>query len=99
MSGRGILQSVLLRIPSIISQVYIPTMTNSMVVVLVVLVAAAVQQVSSHGYASDPPSRSSMWRYGFNTPINYDDNQLWCGGFQVRNTNQNYFLFRHIFVQ
>ncbi|XP_061198092.1 uncharacterized protein LOC133206178 [Saccostrea echinata] len=41
-----------------------------------------------HGYLQDPPSRSSMWRFGFNTPHNYDDNQLFCGGFD-RQWNKN----------
>lgn len=39
--------------------------------------------ISGHGRLIDPPSRSSMWRYGFNNPPNYDDNQLYCGGVQV----------------
>ncbi|KAJ8312041.1 hypothetical protein KUTeg_009414 [Tegillarca granosa] len=38
---------------------------------------------NGHGYLKEPPSRSSMWRYGFNTPTNYNDNQLFCGGFDV----------------
>ncbi|CAC5399938.1 unnamed protein product [Mytilus coruscus] len=29
----------------------------------------------------EPPMRSSMWRYGFKTPKNYNDNELNCGGF------------------
>jgi hypothetical protein len=36
----------------------------------------------SHGRLWDPPGRSTMWRRGYNTPPNYDDNQLFCGGFQ-----------------
>ena len=36
-----------------------------------------------HGRLVEPPSRSSMWRYGFRTPVNYDDNQLFCGGYDV----------------
>lgn len=39
--------------------------------------------VTGHGRLVDPPSRSSMWRYGFKNPPNYDDNQLYCGGVQV----------------
>ncbi|XP_033733302.1 uncharacterized protein LOC117322475 [Pecten maximus] len=35
--------------------------------------------VNGHGYMLDPPGRSSMWRVGFNTPPNYDDNGLNCG--------------------
>lgn len=36
--------------------------------------------VAGHGMMWDPPARSTMWRLGFNTPINYDDNALNCGG-------------------
>ncbi|CAL8131398.1 unnamed protein product [Orchesella dallaii] len=27
----------------------------------------------------DPPGRNAMWRFGYPTPVNYDDTQLWCG--------------------
>lgn len=37
--------------------------------------------VYGHGRLLEPPSRSSMWRVGFKTPKNYNDNQLNCGGF------------------
>ena len=40
--------------------------------------------VFSHGMLSVPPSRSSAWRFGYDTPVNYDDWTLNCGGFQVR---------------
>lgn len=44
-------------------------------------------QVSGHGRMMDPPNRSSLWRLAeyesYNPPINYDDNQLFCGGFVV----------------
>ncbi|XP_029641028.1 uncharacterized protein LOC115215838 [Octopus sinensis] len=36
--------------------------------------------VEGHGRLMDPPSRSSMWRLGFKTPVNYDDIELYCGG-------------------
>ncbi|BFZ00210.1 hypothetical protein BsWGS_03249 [Bradybaena similaris] len=35
-----------------------------------------------HGRLWDPPGRSTMWRRGYNTPVNYNDNQLFCGGLQ-----------------
>ena len=38
------------------------------------------QLVRSHGFMVNPPARNCMWRYGYGTPKNYDDNQLWCGG-------------------
>ena len=39
-----------------------------------------VVEVKGHGRLIEPPSRASMWRYGFDTPIDYNDNQLFCGG-------------------
>ncbi|XP_065205427.1 uncharacterized protein LOC135835193 [Planococcus citri] len=36
--------------------------------------------VNSHGRLIEPPSRASMWRYGFNTPPNFNDHELFCGG-------------------
>lgn len=32
---------------------------------------------------SDPPARNTIWREGFNNPVNYDDNGLNCGGLSV----------------
>jgi hypothetical protein len=29
----------------------------------------------------DPPARNSMWRFGFATPVDYNDNELYCGGY------------------
>ncbi|XP_046551505.1 mucin-5AC-like [Haliotis rubra] len=40
--------------------------------------------VQGHGRLVEPPSRSSMWRYGFDNPRNYNDNELYCGGFQTQ---------------
>lgn len=37
--------------------------------------------VSGHGRLTEPPSRASAWRYGFNTPKDYNDNEGFCGGF------------------
>ncbi|XP_060063200.1 uncharacterized protein LOC132543699 [Ylistrum balloti] len=35
--------------------------------------------VNGQGQMVDPPGRSSMWRLGFATPINFHDNRLNCG--------------------
>lgn len=51
---------------------------------VVLTISQLVQNVVGHGMLLDPPGRSSMWRFGFSTPINYDDNSLFCGGFAVR---------------
>ena len=37
--------------------------------------------VSGHARFTEPPSRSTAWRYGFNTPADYNDNEGFCGGF------------------
>lgn len=51
--------------------------------VLFVLAVAAVANVAGHGMMLEPPQRSSMWRFGYNVPANYDDNGLFCGGVTV----------------
>ena len=50
------------------------------VAVMVLLMAIGTHQ---HGHLMDPVSRSSMWRRGFNTPVNWNDNEVFCGGFGV----------------
>jgi len=40
-----------------------------------------ISEVRPHGRLIEPPSRSTMWRYGFNTPPNYNDHELYCGGY------------------
>ena len=37
-----------------------------------------------HARLMEPPSRASMWRVGFPTPQDIDDNQSYCGGFGVQ---------------
>ena len=57
----------------------------SMIYAVPVLLLAFVPAATGHGRLIDPPSRSSMWRYGFKNPRNYDDNALYCGGTHVSN--------------
>ncbi|XP_047475549.1 uncharacterized protein LOC125029613 isoform X1 [Penaeus chinensis] len=40
--------------------------------------------VIGHGRLMYPPSRSSAWRLGFDTPENFNDNELFCGGFGIQ---------------
>lgn len=40
----------------------------------------------------DPPSRNSMWRFGYPNPVNYNDNELFCGGYA--GTVQFYFKLK-----
>ncbi|KAK3104473.1 hypothetical protein FSP39_002816, partial [Pinctada imbricata] len=48
------------------------------------LIALLIKGAQGHGRLIEPPARSTMWRYGFNTPQNYNDNQLYCGGFSTQ---------------
>ncbi|RUS72508.1 hypothetical protein EGW08_019736 [Elysia chlorotica] len=40
--------------------------------------------VKGHGRLLEPPSRASLWRLGYSAPVNYNDNQLFCGGVGVQ---------------
>ncbi|XP_012938498.1 uncharacterized protein LOC106011887 [Aplysia californica] len=62
----------------------------------VTLATVLFSHVQGHGRLIDPPARSTMWRYGFNTPVNYDDNALYCGGFDVRSWDSK---VHHVDVQ
>jgi hypothetical protein len=44
------------------------------------LQALRLAGVSGHGRLMNPPARNSMWRFGFPNPVNYNDNELFCGG-------------------
>ncbi|ESO89174.1 hypothetical protein LOTGIDRAFT_183168 [Lottia gigantea] len=48
------------------------------------LLYAMINGANGHGRLLDPPSRSSMWRFGFKNPPNYDDHQLFCGGVSIQ---------------
>lgn len=45
------------------------------------LLLAQIPPSDQHGRLIEPPSRASAWRYGFQTPPNYNDHELFCGGF------------------
>ncbi|KAH3809987.1 uncharacterized protein LOC127835722 [Dreissena polymorpha] len=47
---------------------------------LLVVMVMMVSEVKGHGRMIDPPQRSTAWRYGFDTPPNFTDMGLNCGG-------------------
>lgn len=55
--------------------------------VFTLVICGSLRQASGHGRMMDPVARSSAWRLGFNLPKNYDDNALFCGGFQRQMSN------------
>ncbi|KAI8441952.1 hypothetical protein MSG28_005624 [Choristoneura fumiferana] len=48
---------------------------------MVGMLAVRWPPASGHGRLTEPPSRASAWRFGFDTPHNYNDHELYCGGF------------------
>uniref|UniRef100_A0A1B0GLY6 Uncharacterized protein n=2 Tax=Phlebotomus papatasi TaxID=29031 RepID=A0A1B0GLY6_PHLPP len=48
------------------------------------IVLYGTELVSSHGRLMDPPARNAMWRFGYPNPVNYNDNELFCGGYAVQ---------------
>ena len=48
---------------------------------VVVLSLGLIASVLGHGYLLDPPSRNTAWRFGFDNPKHFTDNELNCGGF------------------
>ncbi|KAF5297118.1 hypothetical protein FQA39_LY02698 [Lamprigera yunnana] len=50
-------------------------------VVAFLVVCVLTRDVTGHGMMLDPPNRSSLWRFNNTFPINYNDNQHFCGGF------------------
>jgi Lytic polysaccharide mono-oxygenase, cellulose-degrading len=59
-------------------------MLKQLLVSLILLLPALIQLASGHGRLIQPPSRASAWRFGFPTPPNWDDNELFCGGFDIQ---------------
>lgn len=48
-----------------------------------VVVALVMPHVAGHGMVLDPVCRQSRWRYNESAPTDYNDNQVFCGGFGV----------------
>ena len=51
--------------------------------VTVLLLVVYTEVGHGHGGLLEPPMRSVAWRYGFDTPVNYDWMSLYCGGLNV----------------
>ena len=56
---------------------------KSIMKLTLVLIFCFVYKVSGHARLISPPSRASMWRFGFPTPADYNDNEGFCGGYAV----------------
>ncbi|KAG8199106.1 hypothetical protein JTE90_016243 [Oedothorax gibbosus] len=52
--------------------------------IFLIVILYKIKSVWCHARLMEPPSRSSMWRHGYETPKNYDDDGLYCGGMQTQ---------------
>jgi len=58
--------------------------------ILILLICTKRGVVDGHGYMIDPPNRSSVWRlFPGQAPQNYNDNELFCGGFSTQYNGVN----------
>lgn len=69
------------------SKLQITFTSNAIAIISIFVVASVIQLCASHGRLIEPPSRASAWRYGFSTPPNYNDHELYCGGFTRQQKN------------
>ncbi|XP_055641977.1 uncharacterized protein LOC129778862 [Toxorhynchites rutilus septentrionalis] len=57
---------------------------NRLAIVLAVVIAAVVPMIEGHGTVRFPPQRSTRWRCNPNAPPNWNDNEVFCGGFMAQ---------------
>lgn len=50
----------------------------------IVVISSYLILVSSHGRVMDPVHRGARWRFNNSAPPNYNDHELFCGGFGVQ---------------
>lgn len=58
----------------------------SCALLMLCLGSVSAQPKWTHGKRAlmlEPPQRSSLWRFGNETPLNINDSALNCGGFEV----------------
>ncbi|XP_063977548.1 uncharacterized protein LOC135162717 [Diachasmimorpha longicaudata] len=51
---------------------------------ILIIAVINIPQILGHGMLMEPVNRLSAWRLDFNTPVNYDDNGNFCGGWAVQ---------------
>ncbi|KAG8233715.1 hypothetical protein J437_LFUL013835 [Ladona fulva] len=57
------------------------TMASKLIILAASVLVLAAVGVDGHGYLYEPCMRSSLWRLGAPVPVNWEDDQLNCGGF------------------
>ncbi|XP_032798241.2 uncharacterized protein LOC116934938 [Daphnia magna] len=56
--------------------------------VILLSICGCIIIADGHGILYDPPGRSSMWRFGFNVPMNENDTGLNCGGRETQHFDE-----------
>ncbi|XP_018494312.1 uncharacterized protein LOC100903407 [Galendromus occidentalis] len=54
---------------------------------LILVFLSRVEDVRGHARLIEPPSRNTLWRFGYNAPANFEDSELFCGGIKVQWTD------------
>lgn len=63
----------------------------------IILVASlSIIEIDAHGRLMEPVNRGSAWRKHFKTPIDYNDNENFCGGFSVNIKIDTIFVKKNI---
>ena len=70
-----------------LNRVHITLKANMYSLTVLVVIATFVQGIHSHGRLLNPAGRATAWRKGFGTPVNYNDDELYCGGLTVGGSN------------
>lgn len=60
---------------------------------LVIFFNLFLRPVYSHGRMNEPAARNCAWRFGYNVPPNYNDNELNCGGAGQQHSINSIFIF------
>jgi hypothetical protein len=55
-----------------------------LLIAIVLFSVNVIKNVHGHGRLMEPPARNAMWRFGYPNPVNYNDNELFCGGYAVQ---------------
>lgn len=50
---------------------------------LLLVIALTVALAEARGRMQEPPARGSLWRFGYDAPVNLNDSDNDCGGTEV----------------
>ncbi|XP_058792950.1 uncharacterized protein LOC131665223 [Phymastichus coffea] len=59
-------------------------MVFKLIAIALFIASSWFNEIDGHGRLMEPVNRGSAWRKNYNTPIDYNDNQNYCGGFSIQ---------------